>query len=501
MSCKNCHKTVGHYDAEAKRIHEQLQKKQGLSAKDRLLIPQQEMPVCDPKERAHTMSEVALGYTAEQAIVEAERCLQCKNRPCVDGCPVQVPIPEFIEQVAKGEFKRAVDIIKTTNLLPAICGRVCPQETQCQQACTVGKSLKDPEKAVSIGRLERFVADWERENGKMTVPSVAKESGKRVAVVGSGPAGLTVAADVRRAGHSVTVFEAFHKTGGVMVYGIPEFRLPKEIVAKEVSLLMAMGVEFRTNFLVGRTATLPQLLDEQGFDAAFIGSGAGLPRFMGIPGENLIGVFSANEYLTRANLMKAYETTKAQTPLYESKHVVVVGGGNVAMDAARMALRLGAEKVSVVYRRTRKEMPARREEIDHAEEEGVDFHFLENPTKILSDENGKVRAIEVLLYRLGEPDASGRPRPVAMPGSEYEFSCDAVIVALGNSSNPLMIQTTPGLDADKKGHILVDKDGRTTYNRVWAGGDIVLGAATVILAMGEGRSAAAGINKYLAELD
>ena len=468
-----------------------------LSPKDRMAIPQQIMPTGEPKARARLMNEVALGYTKEQAIVEANRCLQCKNEPCVKGCPVNVPIPQFIAEVAKGEFKKAVDIIKTTNLLPAICGRVCPQEKQCQGLCTIGKSYKDAEKAVSIGRLERFVADYERENNLQTVPTVAKETGKKVAIIGSGPAGLTVAADVRRAGHSVTIFEAFHKAGGVMIYGIPEFRLPKAIVAKEIDMLKQMGVEFKTNFLVGRTGTLPQLLKEQGYDAAFIGTGAGLPKFMGIEGENFIGVFSANEYLTRANLMKAYDTEKACTPLYNAKHVVVVGGGNVAMDAARMGYRLGAEQVDVVYRRTRNEMPARREEIAHAEEEGVNFRFLENPVKILGNENGKVCGVEVLSYELGEPDASGRRSPVAIKGSEHTIECDAVIVALGNGSNPLMVKTTPGLNADNKGHITVDENAQTSIEGVWAGGDIVLGAATVILAMGEGRTAAASINEYL----
>lgn len=482
--------------AEYKKIEEKLANG-NLTPKDRMAIPQQEMPTQDPKVRAHNMSEVALGYTREQAVVEAQRCLQCKNQPCVSGCPVSVPIPQFLAQVAKGEFKAAVDVIKTTNLLPAICGRVCPQEKQCQGQCTVGKTYKNAEKAVSIGRIERFVADFERENNLGTIPNVAAETGKKVAVIGSGPAGLTVAADVRRAGHKVTVFEAFHKTGGVMVYGIPEFRLPKAIVAKEVDNLKKMGVEFRTNFLVGRTNTLPQLLKEQGFDAAFVGTGAGLPKFMNIEGENLIGVFSANEYLTRANLMKAYETEKAATPLYKAKHVCVAGAGNVAMDAARMALRLGAEQVDVVYRRTRTEMPARREEVTHAEEEGVNFRFLENPVKVLGDENGRVRGVVCLRYELGEPDASGRRSPVAIPGSEHEIECDALIVALGNGSNPLMVQTTPGLDADKKGHIIADENAKTSYPAVWAGGDIVLGAATVILAMGEGRRAAASINEYL----
>lgn len=470
-----------------------------LTNKDRMALALQEMPSEEPKVRARRMTEVALGYTREQAVVEANRCLQCKNRPCVGGCPVNVQIPEFIAQVARGEFKSAADIIKQTNLLPAICGRVCPQEKQCQAQCTLGKAAKDVEKSVCIGRLERFVADYERSNNLMTAPSVAPSTGKKVAVIGSGPAGLTVAADCRRAGHDVTVFEAFHKAGGVMVYGIPEFRLPKEIVAKEVESLKDMGVKFEMNTLVGRTATVQQILTEKGFDAAFVGTGAGLPKFFNIPGENYIGVFSANEYLTRANLMKAYDTDRADTPFYQAKTVVVCGGGNVAMDAARMALRLGAEKVYVVYRRTRSEMPARREEVDHAEEEGVEFRFLENPVEILgSAEEGKVTGIRALSYELGEPDSSGRRRPVEIKGSEHDIACDAVIVALGNNSNPLIPRTTPEIKTDSHGHITVDERQATSMTKVWAGGDIVLGAATVILAMGEGRKAAASINDYLA---
>ena len=471
-----------------------------LGNKDRMAIPLQIMPTGEPLVRARQMSEVALGYTKEQAMVEANRCLQCKNQPCVKGCPVNVQIPRFVASVAKGDFKAAVDAIKETNLLPAICGRVCPQEKQCQGECTVGKVYKSAEKAVSIGRLERFVADWERENNMVSVPAIAAATGKKVAVIGSGPAGLTVAADCRRAGHDVTVFEAFHKAGGVMVYGIPEFRLPKDIVAKEVENLKKMGVKFEMNFLVGRTSSIQQILIEKGFDAAFVGTGAGLPKFFNIPGENYIGVFSANEYLTRANLMKAYEKGKADTPYYEAKTVVVCGGGNVAMDAARMALRLGAEKVYVVYRRTRAEMPARAEEVEHAEEEGVEFRFLENPVEILgSAEDGRVTGLKALSYELGEPDESGRRSPVAIKGSEHHIPCDAVIVALGNNSNPLIAKTTPEINVDKRGHILVDEKQATSMTKVWAGGDIVLGAATVILAMGEGRKAAASINEYLAK--
>lgn len=496
------HKTTEMLQEEAAKLWADIEAKKSagtkLTPKDRTSIPLQEMPSQDPEVRAHNMSEVALGYTETQARVEAERCIQCGGAPCKNGCPVGVPIPEFIKHIQEGDFKGAVDTIKTTNLLPAICGRVCPQENQCQKFCTIGKMMKAPEKAVAIGRLERFVADWERAHDQITVPTPAPETGKKVAVIGSGPAGLTVAADIRRAGHSVTVFEAFQKTGGVMVYGIPEFRLPKELVAKEVDNLKKMGVEFKTSFLVGRTQTLEQLLDEGGYDAAFIGTGAGLPKFMHIEGENLIGVFSANEYLTRSNLMKAYDREHADTPLYEAKRVAVFGGGNVAMDGARTALRLGAEKVYCVYRRTRAEMPARIEEVAHAFEEGVDFHFLENPTKFIGDDKGRLVGVELLSYELGEPDSSGRRRPVAIPGTEHVLDIDAAVIALGNDSNPLMAQTTQGLNVTKWGNIIVDENQKTSIPRVWAGGDIVLGAATVILAMGEGRRAAASMNEYLA---
>jgi glutamate synthase (NADPH/NADH) small chain len=492
-------KTKQQLDAEAQALLKLILPKQSaLTPKERSAIPAQAMPSQTAAVRAKVVTEVALGYSENQARVEAERCLGCKNAPCIKGCPVGVPIPRFIAAIQKGDFKAAVDVIKETNLLPAVCGRVCPQEKQCQAECTLGKMLKSVEKAVAIGRLERFVADWERESGKVTVPAVKAATGKKVAVIGSGPAGLTVAADTAREGHEVTVFEAFHKTGGVMVYGIPEFRLPKAIVQAEVSALADMGVHIETNFLVGRTRSIEDLFAKDGFDAVFIGAGAGLPKFLGIPGENLVGVLSANEYLTRANLMKAYEKEKASTPILQSKVVAVVGGGNVAMDAARMALRLGAEQSHIIYRRTRVEMPARAEEVAHAEEEGVVFNFLRNPTKLTGNELAQVTTMELQQFELGEPDASGRRSPVPIVGSEYTFACDMVIVALGNEPNPLLTRTTAKLTADKRGRIVVNESQKTSLDAVYAGGDIVLGAATVILAMGEGRRAAAAINAQLA---
>ncbi len=468
-----------------------------LTPKMRLQIPAQDMPCQDAAARRGNMQEVALGYSPAQAMLEAERCLQCKNAPCVSGCPVRIDIPGFIQKIKDADFLAAARIIKQTNLLPSICGRVCPQEKQCQLPCTVGKALGSVEKAVQIGRLERFVADYERAQGAVDVPHVGSPTGHRVAVVGAGPAGLTCAVDVRREGHEVTIFEAFHKPGGVMVYGIPEFRLPKALVAAEARVLESMGVDFELNFLVGRTRPLLSLIKEDGYDAVFIGTGAGLPKFMDIPGENLVGVFSANEYLTRANLMKAYERGKAGTPIFPSRRVAVLGGGNVAMDAARMALRLGAEEVRVLYRRTLEEMPARAEEVAHAMEEGIIFDFLKSPTRVLGDDRGRVAALEVLSYELGEPDESGRRRPVPIRGSEVIIPFDTVIVAIGNESNPLISRTTPELKVDRHGHIIVDEKQKTSLERVYAGGDIVLGAATVILAMGEGRRAAAAINEIL----
>ncbi len=485
---------------EAKKLIVQyLPKIDTMKTKERMLIPLQEMPSQNPAVRISNLNEVALGYTPEQAIIEAMRCIQCPKKVCVEDCPVQIDIPQFINHIAHGEFESAASVIKETNLLPAICGRVCPQETQCQKNCTVGKALKDVNKAVSIGRLERFVADWENASGKISVPQVKSETGRKIAVIGSGPAGLTVAADCQREGHHVTVFEAFHKLGGVLRYGIPEFRLPNEIIDREIQILEKMGVEFKTNFVVGKTRKLMDLINKDGYDAIFIGTGAGLPLFMNIEGENLVGVFSANEYLTRANLMRAFEKGKADTPIYSSKNVAVLGGGNVAMDAARMAKRLGAENVYIVYRRTEVEMPARKEEVAHAKEEGIEFHFLQNAKRILGDEKGRVKAMECLRYQLGESDESGRRRPVVIPNSEFIMDVDTVIVAIGNSSNPLISQTTPEIKTNKWGNIIVDENQKTSADKIYAGGDIVLGAATVILAMGEGRRAAAAINKMLAE--
>ena len=472
-------------------------KDKSLSNKERTAIPLQEMPAQDPKVRINNMEEVAQGYSREQALVESRRCLQCASAPCVEGCPVQINIPGFIKAIEEENFEKSIGVIKEASLLPSICGRVCPQESQCQEKCTVGKIFKDPNKSVSIGRLERFVADWEASEAKRSIPEIKPSTGKKVAVIGSGPAGITAAADIAKEGHEVVVFEAFHKPGGVMIYGIPEFRLPKKIVEDEIETLKKMNVTIKQNFLVGRSRTLKDLLEKDGFSAVFIGTGAGLPKFMGIEGENLVGVFSANEYLTRSNLMKAYKKDTAATPIYPSKKVMVFGGGNVAMDAARTAIRLGAEEVSIVYRRTEAEMPARIEEVAHAKEEGIKFRLLENASKIIGDEKGRVKAVELVTFELGEPDASGRRRPVQVKGSEHLVEADTVIVAIGNESNPLIKQTTQELEVNKYGNIIVDENCKTSIDRVYAGGDIVLGAATVILAMGEGRKAAAAINKLL----
>ena len=450
------------------------------------------MPSQDPNVRNKNFQEVALGYTEEQALDEAQRCLNCKNKPCMTGCPVMVHIPEFIAEVAKGNFEEAYQIISNTSALPAVCGRVCPQENQCEKYCVRGKKGEP----VGIGRLERFVADWH--NAHCTAaPEKPASNGHRVAVVGSGPSGLTCAGDLARKGYEVTVFEALHLAGGVLVYGIPEFRLPKSIVQKEVDGLKALGVTIATDTVVGRTITVDELMEEQGFEAVFIGSGAGLPMFMNIPGVNYKGVFSANEFLTRINLMKAY-LPESDTPIVHPKKVAVVGGGNVAMDAARCAKRLGAE-VYVVYRRGMEELPARKEEVEHAEEEGIIFKTLNNPVEILADENDNVNKIRCIQMELGEPDASGRRRPVEIPGSEFDLDVDCVIMALGTSPNPLIKDTTKGLEINKKGGIVVNEDGLTSKDNVYAGGDAVTGAATVILAMGAGKTAAKAIDEALSK--
>ena len=451
------------------------------------------VPEQDPQVRNHNFEEVCLGYTKEQAMEEAKRCLHCKNKPCVAGCPVNIRIPEFIEKVAAGDFQAAYEVISDTNALPGVSGRVCPQETQCEMHCVRG--IKG--EPVAIGRLERFVADWYREHVN-EMPAKPESNGIKVAVVGSGPAGLTCASDLAKKGYQVTIFEAFHTAGGVLVYGIPEFRLPKAIVANEVGKLTAMGVDLETDMVVGKTYTIDEMFAD-GYEAVFVGSGAGLPMFMGIPGETLAGVYSANEYLTRINLMKAY-LNSYDTPIKKIKRAAIVGGGNVAMDAARCAKRMGAEHVYVVYRRSEAEMPARREEIHHAKEEGIEFLFLNNPTKILGDEKGRVRGMECIKMELGEPDDSGRRRPVEVPGSEFELDVDAVIMSLGTSPNPLIRSTTPGLEANRKGCLVADEDTMvTTREGVYAGGDAVTGAATVILAMGAGKKAAEAMDKYLKE--
>ena len=450
------------------------------------------MPSQDPNVRNKNFDEVALGYTEEQALDEATRCLNCKNKPCMQGCPVMVHIPDFIAEVAKGDFEAAYQIIAATSALPAVCGRVCPQESQCEKHCVRG--IKG--EPVGIGRLERFVADWHREHNTAAAEKPAS-NGHRVAVVGSGPSGLTCAGDLARKGYDVTVFEALHLAGGVLVYGIPEFRLPKAIVQKEVDGLKALGVTIATDTVVGRTITVDELMEEQGFEAVFIGSGAGLPMFMNIPGVNYKGVLSANEFLTRINLMKAYKPD-SDTPLVHPKKVAVVGGGNVAMDAARCAKRLGAE-VYVVYRRGMEELPARKEEVEHAEEEGIIFKTLNNPVEILADENDNVNKIRCIKMELGEPDASGRRRPIEVPGSEFDLDVDCVIMALGTSPNPLIKSTTKGLEINKKGGIVVNEDGLTSREHVYAGGDAVTGAATVILAMGAGKTAAKAIDEALSK--
>ena len=451
------------------------------------------MPKQPPHERRRNFSEVGLGYSEEQAKEEASRCLQCPKPQCVAGCPVEVCIPAFIKLIREGRYDEAVAKIKEKSALPAICGRVCPQEEQCQKLCVLGK-VGEP---VSIGRLERFAADWERQRGTKTPGKVAP-TGRKVAVIGAGPAGLTVAADLARLGHGVVIFEALHLPGGVLVYGIPEFRLPKSIVQAEVEYVKALGAELRLGYLVGRTHTIPELL-ENGFDAAFIGTGAGLPAFMGLPGENLGGIYSANEFLIRVNLMKAYAFPAYDTPIRIGRHVVVIGGGNVAMDSARSALRLGAEEVCIVYRRSREELPARQEEIENAEEEGIVCRFLAAPKRFVGDEKGWVRAMECVCMELGPPDESGRRRPVPVAGSEFVMDTDTVIIAIGRTPNPIIQSTTEGLAVTKWGTIVADENGKTSLEGVYAGGDIVTGEATVISAMGAGKKAAKAIHDYLSK--
>jgi len=448
------------------------------------------MPEQPPEQRIRNFREVPLGYTPEQAMEEAERCLQCKDPPCMKGCPVSVKIPKFISLIRKGDFEGAIAVVREDNSLPAICGRVCPYENQCEGACILGRKYEP----VGIGFLERFVADYEREKLGLRAEQ-ASSTGKRVAVVGSGPAGLTAAADLAKLGHEVTIFEALHEPGGVLMYGIPEFRLPKQIVRAEVDYVQRLGVKILTDVVVGLTVTVQELLEE--FDAVFVGTGAGLPKFMHIPGESLNGIFSANEFLTRVNLMKAYLFPEYDTPIAVGKRTAVIGGGNVAMDAARTALRLGVERSMVVYRRTEREMPARIEEIKRAKEEGVEIHELIAPVEYRGDSSGWVRKMRCIRFRLGEPDSSGRPRPVPIQGSEFDFEVDSVVVAIGQDPNPLLPQKTPGLKVSEYGTIVVDEEGRTSMERVWAGGDIVHGDATVILAMGTARRAAASIHRFL----
>ena len=451
------------------------------------------MPSQDPMVRNHNFKEVALGYTMDMAVEEAQRCLNCKTKPCISGCPVLIDIPAFIGEVAKGDIAKAYEILSQQTSLPAVCGRVCPQETQCEGKCV--RAIKG--ESVAIGRLERFVADWHRENCAQK-PQPVQSNGKKVAVIGAGPTGLTCAGELAKKGYKVTIYEALHTAGGVLVYGIPEFRLPKDIVKYEIDNLKALGVEIETNMVIGKILTIDELF-EMGYEAVYIGSGAGLPKFMGIPGESLKGVYSANEYLTRVNLMKAYKAD-SKTPIRKSRNVAVVGGGNVAMDAARSAKRLGAENVYIVYRRGMQELPARAEEIEHAQEEGIIFKLLTNPVEVIGDENGEVKAIRCVEMMLGEPDDSGRRRPVVKPDSEFAIDIDTMIMSIGTSPNPLISSTTEGLETDRWGCIVTNgDDGLTTRDAVYAGGDAVTGAATVILAMGAGKQAAAAIDKMLGE--
>lgn len=448
------------------------------------------MPVQDPNVRRSNFEEVAMGYSEEDAIYEAQRCLHCKHQPCVSGCPVNIHIPDFIEKVKDGDFEGAYQVISLTSSLPAVCGRVCPQENQCEKHCVRGIKHE----AVGIGRLERFVADYHREHTQEK-PVKPQSNGHKVAIVGAGPSGLTCAGDLAKKGYEVTIFEALHEAGGVLMYGIPEFRLPKDIVRKEIENLKALGVNIVTNFVVGRSDTIDALMEEDGFEAVFVGSGAGLPRFMNLEGENLKGVFSANEFLTRINLMKAYKED-SNTPIYHPKKCVIVGGGNVAMDAARCARRLGAE-VHIVYRRSMEELPARKEEVEHAQEEGIIFDLLNNPVKVIGDDQGWVSHVECIKMELGEPDASGRRRPIPVEGSEFQIEADCMIMAIGTSPNPLIRSTTPGLEVNRRGCLVVDENEMTTKDGVYAGGDAVTGAATVISAMGAGKKAASSIDEYL----
>lgn len=458
-------------------------------------VPRQKMPEQDPQKRIHNFEEVPLGYSEETAIIEAKRCIQCKKPGCVAGCPVDVKIPEFVKEIAEGRFIEAALKLKETNGLPAVCGRVCPQEDQCEKECILGKKGEP----VAIGRLERFAADYERRAGKISIPPAVKSNGRKVAVAGAGPSGLTIAGDLVKLGYEVTIYEALHKAGGVLVYGIPEFRLPKAIVEAEVEYLRKLGVKIETNFVIGRTKTIDELFAE-GFHAVFIGVGAGAPVFMNIPGENLMGIYSANEYLTRSNLMKAYLFPEYETPIVRGKRVAVVGGGNVAMDSVRTALRLGAEKAMIVYRRTEVEMPARKEEVHHAQEEGVEFLMLHNPVEYIGNEAGWVTGMKCIRMELGEPDASGRRSPVPIKGSEFIIDVDTVVVAVGTMANPIVPATTPNLEINKKGYIITkDESGLTSRDGIYAGGDIVTGSATVILAMGAGRKAANAIHEYLSQ--
>lgn len=456
-------------------------------------VPRQKMPEQDPQKRVHNFEEVPVGYSAETAIIEAKRCIQCKKPGCVTGCPVDVKIPEFVKKIAEGNFIDAAHTLKETNGLPAVCGRVCPQEDQCEKLCILGKKGEP----VAIGRLERFAADYERRSGNVSIPPAVKRNGKKVAIAGAGPSGLTIAGDLVKLGYEVTIFEALHKAGGVLVYGIPEFRLPKAIVEAEVEYLKKLGVRIETNYVIGRTQTIDELF-AGGYDAVFIGVGAGAPVFMNIPGENLMGIYSANEYLTRSNLMKAYLFPEYDTPIVHGKKVAVVGGGNVAMDSVRTALRLGAERAMIIYRRTEVEMPARKEEVHHAQQEGVEFLMLTNPVEYLGNEAGWVKQMKCLKMELGEPDASGRRSPVPVKGSEYVIDVDTVVVAVGTMANPIVPATTPGLETNKRGYVITrDESGLTSREGIYAGGDIVTGSATVILAMGAGRKAANAIDEYL----